>query len=106
MAERKGIFVGFKCKPDFRTEIERAAHKNGLSQFLREAVIEHMARNGIKIDPRLAEAPSRLGKGGPKIKLKGDAAVATEKGATAIFLKNLQSDAQPGVSPRGKKKKK
>ena len=66
MRDRRGQrYVGFKCDPELRAQIEAAADGN-LSQFLRDALVTKLNEMGIGVDSRIAEAPSRLGKGGPK----------------------------------------
>ncbi len=60
------VFIGFKCDAAFREEIERAARKSSISQFIRESVIEKLQREGYRVADELAAAPSRLGKGGAK----------------------------------------
>lgn len=60
--------IGFQCDLELRDQIVRAASPLTVSQFLRTALVEKLDRMGFEVSPRLAEAPSRLGKGGPKPK--------------------------------------
>jgi hypothetical protein len=74
MKERRGqILVGFKCDPALQDEIRAAAKGVPLSQFLREAIVEKLISMNMGVDPALARAPSRIGKGGPKKKPSGEA---------------------------------
>lgn len=66
MSRREQVLVGFRCDPELREQLELALRGMPMSQFLREAVIEKLATIVGPLDPRLAKAPSRLGKGGPK----------------------------------------
>jgi hypothetical protein len=66
VSRREQVLVGFRCDPELREQLELALRGTPMSQFLREAVIEKLATILGPLDPRLAKAPSRLGKGGPK----------------------------------------
>lgn len=67
MTSRNGqVFIGFKCDTAFREEIARAAGNEPLSQFVRDALIERLRAMNITVPRALADAPSRLGKGGPR----------------------------------------
>jgi hypothetical protein len=59
------VFTGFKCTADFRALVQQAS-AGDLSKFIRDALVEKLKRMHIPVDPALAAAPSRLGKGGPK----------------------------------------
>lgn len=59
------VFVGFKCDAAFRAQVT-AASRGEISQFVRDALIENLEAMGIRVDRALAEAPSRLRKGGPR----------------------------------------
>lgn len=78
-ARRDQVFVGFKCDPEFRAELERASG-GALSQFVREALITKLQSMGIHVDESLASAPSRMGKGGPRKKVS----TVPSQAATAI----------------------
>jgi hypothetical protein len=95
-SSRDQVLVGFRCDPELRGQIERALRGAPMSQFLREAVIEKLQTIIGPLDPRLAEAPSRLGKGGPKKKKLGglllvaegpDVPPVTEKRINAVGYK-------------------
>lgn len=60
------VLVGFQCDPALKAEIIAAASPLTVSQYLRSALVEKLRRDGIRVSESLAEAPSRLGKGGPK----------------------------------------
>ena len=67
MADRRDqVLIGFRCDPALREQIEAALKGAPLSQFLRDAVVERLGQMSLPVDPALAQAPSRLGKGGPK----------------------------------------
>ena len=54
---------------DFLGEIDQAMRNHGYSdrsKFIRDAVHEKLVSMNITVDYRLAMAPSRAGKGGPK----------------------------------------
>jgi len=57
---------------NFITELDKnlsAVGYSNRSQFIRDALIEKMARAGVEIPKELALAPDRSGKGGPAPKL-------------------------------------
>lgn len=60
------VLVGFQCDPALKAEIVAAASPLTVSQYLRSALVEKLRRDGFRVSVALAEAPSRLGKGGPK----------------------------------------
>lgn len=71
MKERRGqVLVGFRCDPELRKKIEVAAGGDRISQFLRDAVVAKLETLQLGVDPALAQAPSRIGKGGPKPRKK------------------------------------
>lgn len=59
---------------DFLRDIERSLARAGYSDrssFIRDAVFEKLATNGIRVDYQRALAPSRSGKGGAKQVMSG-----------------------------------
>lgn len=60
------VLVGFQCDPALKAEIVAAASPLTVSQYLRSALVEKLRRDGFRVSLAMAEAPSRLGKGGPK----------------------------------------
>ena len=67
MVERRDqVLIGFRCDPALRDQIEAALAGAPISQFLRDAVVAKLESLNFPVDPQLATAPSRIGKGGPK----------------------------------------
>ena len=62
--------VGCWCERDFLTAIDRARGELGRSQFLRDALLEKLAREGIHIPREKTVAPDRAGKGGPHRRIR------------------------------------
>ncbi len=56
--------VGCHVDAAFLAEIDRARGGKSRSDFLREALYEHLKALGIQIPERLKHAPDRSGKGG------------------------------------------
>jgi hypothetical protein len=58
--------LGFYANNDLVLKVDEACAGTPRSQFLREAVVEYMAKKGHPLPEHLKNAPSRAGKGGPK----------------------------------------
>jgi hypothetical protein len=89
------VFIGFKCQSDFRDKIVDAA-PGALSQFIRDAVMEKLARENAVVDRSLAKAPSRIGIGG-RPSHKGNSRSARYDVAPALPPAHLNENA--GVPP-------
>lgn len=79
----------------------RMAGYSDRSRFIRDAVVEKLQRLGIEVNPSLAAAPSRLGKGGPKIKAKQIGAV-TNHGTIHQTFSPAASSSAAGAEKKGK----
>jgi Arc/MetJ-type ribon-helix-helix transcriptional regulator len=57
----------------------KAIHVSNRSEFVRQAILEKLSREGRSIKADLAKAPSRQGKGGRRPKAKAKAKSAKKK---------------------------
>ena len=67
--KRNQVLVPVPMKPEFIKELSDALGRLGYSNradFIRDAVLEKLEREGEKIPASIAAAPVRTGKGGPK----------------------------------------
>jgi hypothetical protein len=110
--QRNGqVFIGFKCQSDFRDKIVDAA-PGALSQFIRDAVLEKLARETDHVDKALAKAPSRVGVGGrPAHKGKGRRRYDALSASIPVLVNesedtSAQIQQQQSVSYRTPKRKK
>jgi hypothetical protein len=63
------VMIGCWCENTFAAKIDAAAVGKGRSQFCREALTTKLKALGIPVDAWETNAPSRIGKGGPKRKI-------------------------------------
>jgi hypothetical protein len=63
------VMIGCWCENTFAAKIDAAAAGKGRSQFCREALTASLKDLGIPVDAWETNAPSRVGKGGPKRKI-------------------------------------
>lgn len=56
--------IGFWADPDFVAEIDRVRGHVSRSQFVRDALAEKLAREGVAVPRIKTVAPDRQGKGG------------------------------------------
>lgn len=72
--------LGFYAHKGLASRVEEQRKKDGIgkSQFLRDAVVEHMERLGVKIPEKYKRAPDRSGKGGPR--KQSEKAMVTKSG--------------------------
>jgi hypothetical protein len=97
MRQRNGqVLVGFKCDPILQDEIQQAAGGMPVSQFLRDAIVEKLECMKRPVDPMLANAPSRKGKGGPKKKVTIN---QTGNKIAIGHIENLSSASAPAQKP-------
>ncbi|MEI8288793.1 MAG: ribbon-helix-helix domain-containing protein [Verrucomicrobiota bacterium] len=110
MANERGAgqkLIPIPASEDFIKELNSGFKKAGYdnrSQFIRDAILEKLARLGIDVPEKLALAPDRLGKGGrPKInhhgasrlgeassKTASAAAKLLRKGAASVLKRDLK----------------
>lgn len=109
----KQKFVGLWIDGDIASKIEAQRGRLPISQFVRDAIVDHLASLGIVVPRDKALAPDRAGKGGRPRKYpahrpdnlqfnessSGTAPVAKSLGATAV--KNLYA-----ASPKRARKSK
>ena len=62
--------IGFWCEREFLELINRERGPLSLSQYIRQALLEKLKAVGVSVDPEIAMAPDRAGKGGRKAKPK------------------------------------
>jgi len=104
----KTVLVGFQCDPALKAEIVAAATPATVSQYLRSALVEKLRADGFPVSDSLAEAPSRLGKGGPKRTARLDTKVAsirTSDSPAPLTLKKLRDEKYPTAREQRAQKK-
>jgi hypothetical protein len=62
--------IGCHVDANFAAEIDRARNGKSRSDFLREALFEHLKSLGYRLPETIKYAPDRAGKGGPRGGLK------------------------------------
>jgi hypothetical protein len=60
------ILIGCHVDATFAAQIDRARQGKSRSDFLREALFEHLLELGYQVPEILKFAPDRTGKGGPR----------------------------------------
>jgi hypothetical protein len=85
--------LGFYADHELIRRVDEARGPDDRSRFMRDAIIEHVERRGIRVPDRLRGAPDRTGKGGRLPEVTPQSAMLNHKPVAAAAANLLKSAA-------------